>query len=162
VGLGRVKPPKWPAAVTEINSTRHSVFRVEKITLPCGRAFYSWGDLRRLRIFFLAAIRWPTWRSISNAAVLRAAEDLAQRQPLPWRRIYRRARHRKRPKRVSAHSGNEVPPCRQKLDRQPRVSSALGLLYLTCPKADILRNAWRAAAVRVAPCPRVVPQVGQR
>lgn len=76
MGLGRVKPPKWPAAVTEINSTRHSVFRVEKITLPCGRAFYSWGDLRRLRIFFLAAIRWPTWRSISNAAVLRAAEDL--------------------------------------------------------------------------------------
>ena len=76
MGLGRVKPPKWPAAVTEINSTRHSVFRVEKITLPCGRAFYSWGDLRRLRIFFLAAIRWPTWRSISNAAVLRPAEDL--------------------------------------------------------------------------------------
>ena len=37
MGLGRVKPPKWPAAVTEINSTRHSVFRVEEITLPVRR-----------------------------------------------------------------------------------------------------------------------------
>ena len=75
-GRQRGTRPREASQVARGNSTRHSVFRVEKITLPCGRAFYSWGDLRRLRIFFLAAIRWPTWRSISNAAVLRAAEDL--------------------------------------------------------------------------------------
>jgi hypothetical protein len=98
-----VKPPKWPAAVTEINSTKHSVFRVEKITLPCGRAFYSWGDLRRLRIFFLAAIRWPLGDQSPTLLYFGMRKTCAQRQPLAWRRIYRRARHRKRPKRVSAH-----------------------------------------------------------